>query len=90
VCLRAGHAVGGSPTDCRRILRNPALVVDTTEVSGSDAQSDFWEATVRWVIAHSSAITDEQCEIMLSWAIYEYTGADLRSLVLTGKKEGEL
>ncbi|HEY7424603.1 MAG TPA: PcfJ domain-containing protein [Gemmataceae bacterium] len=71
--------LGGSPTDCRRILSNPAFIVDTTEVSGSDAQSDFWEATVRWVIAHSAAITDEQCEMILSWAMHEYTEADRRS-----------
>jgi hypothetical protein len=69
---------GGSPTDCRRILSNPAFVVDTTEAADSDPASEFWDATVRWVIAHGAAITDEQCELILSWATHEYTEADRR------------
>jgi len=70
--------LGGSAIDCRRILQNPAFVVDTTQASGSESRSEFWEATVRWVIAHGTALTDEQCEIILSWAMHEYTEAERR------------
>jgi hypothetical protein len=70
--------LGGSAIDCRRILSNPAFVVDTSDASRSASQSEFWEATVRWVIAHQTAITDEQCEMILSWAMHEQTEADRR------------
>jgi PcfJ-like protein len=70
--------LGGSPHDGRRILSNPAFVVDTTEAAAGDGPSDFWEATVRWVIAHQGAITDEQCERILSWAMHEQTEANRR------------
>jgi hypothetical protein len=70
--------LGGSPIDCRRILSNPAFVVDTTESSGNDSQAVFWEATVRWIIAHRTALADEECERILSWAMHEYTEAERR------------
>ncbi len=68
--------MGGSPIDCRRILSNPAFVMDTTEASAGESSAEFWEATVRWMIAHSKALTDEQSEMVLAWAMHEYTEAE--------------
>lgn len=68
--------LGGTRTDSRRILSNPAFVVDTTEVAEEDTRSQFWEATVRWVIAHGTVLTDEDCERILAWAMHEYTEAE--------------
>ncbi len=68
--------LGGSSNDCQRILSNPAFVVDKTDASESGLPSAFWDATVRWVIAHQAAITDEQCDLLLSWAMHEYTEAE--------------
>ena len=70
--------LGGSPIDCRRILSNPAFVVDPTEIPEDEALSEFWETTVRWLIAHSTAITDEQSEVILAWAMHEYTETERR------------
>jgi hypothetical protein len=71
--------LGGSANDCRRILSNPAFVIDTTEAEDSDSQAEFWETAVRWVIAHTDSITDEECERILAWAMHEHTEAERRS-----------
>jgi hypothetical protein len=81
--------LGGTPGDCRRILSNPAFVVDTTEAAGRVAHPEFREDAVRWVIAHSSAISDEQCEMILAWAMHEYTEAiGRRDKPFSWKKRG--
>jgi PcfJ-like protein len=69
--------LGGSAGDCRRFLRQPAFVVDTTE--SAESAMGFWDATVRWVIAQRTALTDEQCDLILSWALHEHTELGRRS-----------
>ena len=65
--------LGGSEIDFRRIIRNPAFVVDPTERSDQEGHSKFWHDTVRWVIKHSDQVTDEECDLILTWAMHEYT-----------------
>lgn len=62
---------GGSRKDGWRILQNRAFVVDTT--AGRRQDAPFWDATVRWIIAHGASITDAQCEQILSWGLHELT-----------------
>lgn len=76
-CLFAEvNRLGGSEIDFRRVLRNPAFVIDPTELSAVESHSSFWHDTVRWLIAHGDAITDEESELILSWAMHEYTEAE--------------
>jgi hypothetical protein len=65
--------LGGSLTDFVRILHNPAFVIDPTEHSAVASHADFWHETVCWLINHREAITDEQSNLILSWAMHEYT-----------------
>jgi hypothetical protein len=65
--------LGGSERDFRRVLGNPAFVIDPTESSAEESRATFWHDTVRWLIAHGGAITDEESDLILSWAMHEYT-----------------
>ncbi len=73
--------LGGSDIDARRILRNPAFVVDPTAIPHdpvyarriSSHYRRFWDETVRWVIAQRDALTDDDCDAVLQWAMHEYT-----------------
>ena len=70
--------LGGSEIDAARILDNPAFVIDPTEFSAVESHWTFWQDTVRWLIAHRDAITDEQSDQILSWAMHQYTEAEQR------------
>ncbi len=69
--------LGGSEVDFRRIIRNPAFVVDPTatytESYVDESYSNFWEDTVRWLGRHRDAFSDEQSDLILAWAMHEYT-----------------
>ena len=67
--------LGGSEIEFVRILQNPAFVVDPTEHSAHEPHSRFWQDTIRWLIAHRNAVTDEECDMILSWAMHEHTEA---------------
>jgi hypothetical protein len=71
--------LGGSEIDGARILRNPAFVVDPTEFSAVESYKTFWQDTVRWLIAHRDAVTDEQSHQILSWAMHQYTETERRA-----------
>jgi hypothetical protein len=70
--------MGGLAVDCRRILSNPAFVVDTTEAPNGESFLEFWEEVVCWIIAHSADLTDEQCERILAWVMHEHTEGERR------------
>jgi len=65
--------LGGSEIEFVRLLQNPAFVLDPTEFSAGTSHRRFWQDTVRWLIAHRNAITDEESDLILSWAMHEYT-----------------
>lgn len=67
--------LGGSDHDFARILRNPAFVIDPTEPSETGSYEIFWQEMVRWLITHADAMTDEESDLILSWAMHEYTEA---------------
>jgi hypothetical protein len=67
--------LGGSEIDFRRILQNPALVIDPTNPSTDKSFSSFWHNTVKWLITHRDAVTDEECRQILPWALHMYTEA---------------
>ncbi|MCU0916685.1 MAG: PcfJ domain-containing protein [Planctomycetes bacterium] len=70
--------LGGTEIDAARVLGNPAFVIDPTEFSATGSHWDFWQDTVRWLSAHRAALTDEQSQQILSWAMHEYTEAERR------------
>ena len=74
--------LGGSESDFVRLLRNPSFVVDPTEFSANESHEKFWYDTVRWLIAQSDQITDEQSGFILEWAMHEYTEAELGRMEL--------
>jgi len=65
--------LGGSRGDGERILRNPAFVVDPTEFDSNDTFAAFWKATIHWIIAQGESVTNEQCQLILDWAMHKYT-----------------
>lgn len=68
--------LGGSAIDFIRLRRNPAFVIDPTEYSAVNPYMTFWYDTVRWLIIHSNAITDTESDLILAWAMHEYTEAE--------------
>jgi len=68
--------LGGRDIDFARVIRSLALVVDPTEPSANASHAGFWHETVRWLIHHRDDITDEQSDLILSWAMHEYTEAE--------------
>jgi hypothetical protein len=68
--------LGGCEIDVARVIRNRALVIDPTEPSENASHSAFWQGTVRWLIHHRDAMTDEQSDLILSWAMHEYAEAE--------------
>lgn len=76
-CLYAEvKRLGGSETDFRRIHQNAAFIIDPTEPSAVESHPGFWRDTVRWLITHSDEITDEESDLILSWAMHEYTESE--------------
>lgn len=67
--------LGGSELDFARVIRNPAFVIDPTDHSANASYAGFWHETVRWLIEYRDAITDEESNLILSWAMHEYTEA---------------
>jgi len=71
--------VGGSLVEYRRLISNPGFVLDPTAVKtdswcGLDSETwDFWRTTLEWLIRHRDAVTDEQCSLILEWAMHEHT-----------------
>lgn len=48
-------------------------MIDLTEISSNSSHSHFWQETVQWLMTNRDAITDDECEMILSWAMHEYT-----------------
>lgn len=65
--------LGGSENDFRRIHQNLAFIIDPTEPSIRESHSRFWYDAVSWIIKHSNEITDVESDLILSWAMHEYT-----------------
>ena len=65
--------LGGSQVEVARIMSHPAFVIDPTEVSASESHTVFWRATVRWLIANRNALNDDEANLVLNWAMHEYT-----------------
>ena len=72
--------LGGTERDFARIHRNPAFLVDPTEHSDSESFSKYWHDTLRWTIHHRDEMTDDECEMILSWSMHEYTEAERQGL----------
>lgn len=64
---------GGNEIDFQRIMRNQALVIDPTENRYNRTYLEFWANTVKWLITHQTLITDEESNLILSWAVHRYT-----------------
>jgi len=64
--------LGGNDTDAIRILRSRAFVIDPTE-NLDENYIKFWQDTVRWLIRHRNEISDEEADIILDWAMHQYT-----------------
>ena len=79
--------LGGCVLDFERLVRNTiddplcefigplrsSFIYDPTELPAEEPYARFWQDTVRWIIAHRDAISDEECSLILSWAMHEYT-----------------
>ncbi len=79
-CIHAEvKRLGGSERDVERILAHYGFVIDPTEYSRNATHDIFWRETVKWIIAHGDDMTDEECDLVLDWALHEYTEAERRN-----------
>lgn len=77
--------LGGGETEFRRLLRNPAFVIDPTagsenQIEGVERREDlptahlaFWRETVRWLSRHRDELTDDDAELILRWSMHRFT-----------------
>jgi hypothetical protein len=59
--------------DDKVIAINPQDPFDPNALFNSFSFPTFWESTVRWMIRHSDEITDDESQLILNWAMHEYT-----------------
>ncbi len=71
--------LGGSERDVERIWGHYGLVIDPTQYSRNATHGVFWRETVKWIIIHGDEMTDEECDLVLDWALHEYTEAERRN-----------
>ena len=64
--------LGGNNIDATRLLRHGFFVIDPKEESDEN-YFKFWQDTVRWLVTHHNDISDDESEIILSWAVHQYT-----------------
>jgi len=67
--------LGGNKMDFDRLNRHLFFVIDPTEPSSNNGYLPFWRETVRWLSTHRAAMSDEESQIILTWAVHEYTEA---------------
>lgn len=65
---------GGGDVDIRRVLRNPAFIMDPTE-PGTEVHSRFWRETICWLIENRNRLSDAEADLVLSWSMHEFTEA---------------
>ena len=66
--------LGGTEIDVGRILPYVrCFLPDLTNPAYGNTQLGFWRDTMRWLIAHSEALNDQQSHQVLAWAIHELT-----------------
>jgi hypothetical protein len=67
--------LGGSQIEFDRLRANPSYVIDPTAVSSRQHYLCFWRNAIVWLIRHRDSITDEDCNLILDWAMHQYTEA---------------
>ena len=71
-CIHAEiKRLGGSARETRRLLEHPGFRINPTVKSINDKGYLFWSETVKWIIAYGDDMTDEQCGLVLDWALHE-------------------
>lgn len=73
-CLYAEiYRLGGNQQDFMRIMYSHSLVIDPTEQTYDEPYLRFWKNTVLWLIRNREAITDEESNLIIDWALHQYT-----------------
>lgn len=67
--------LGGNNIDATRLLRDGGYVVNPMEQSDEN-YFKYWQDTVRWLIRHRNEISDEEADIILDWAMHQYTESE--------------
>ena len=55
------------------MLRDDSYVIDFTESAVEAEFIEFWRDSIRWLIKNRDAITDDQCNHLLAWAMHMHT-----------------
>ncbi|MBS0203739.1 MAG: PcfJ domain-containing protein [Planctomycetes bacterium] len=65
--------LGGNDIDAQRLISNPAFVIDPTELSAEALHYRFWHESACWLISKQAQLSDEESDLVLSWAMHEFT-----------------
>lgn len=65
--------LGGNDIDAQRLISNPAFVIDPTELSAERLHYRFWHESACWLISNRAQLSDEESDLVLSWAMHEFT-----------------
>lgn len=65
--------LGGDDSDFNRILNGHTLVIDPTDKPQEKAYPLFWQSTVTWLIKYKNDISDDECSLIMRWALHRYT-----------------
>lgn len=68
--------LGGNDTDAIRLIQNRIFVIDPTELKDENTEDNyftFWLTTIQWLIKHRNNISDDESNIILNWAMHQYT-----------------
>ncbi|MEZ5943245.1 MAG: PcfJ domain-containing protein [Planctomycetaceae bacterium] len=61
--------LGGSDVEFRRLNLSCDLAIDLT-MPVEESFRRFWQATVRWLIAHRDQLSDDNVTLILPWAVH--------------------
>ncbi|PRX54960.1 PcfJ domain-containing protein [Flagellimonas meridianipacifica] len=75
-CLYAEiYRLGGNQQDFMRVMYSRSLVIDPTERTHDEPYHRFWKNTLVWLISNREAISDEESNLIIAWALHRHTEA---------------
>lgn len=78
-CLYADiKRLGGTISDYARLRNVLPLMIDSTCPSCDDAALVFRNESIAWVVRHRDEMTDDDCRLIMAWAVHEHTECERR------------
>jgi hypothetical protein len=67
--------LGGSAVEFQRLRLSQPFVIDPTELREDRHFLAFWRSSVLWLIQHRQELSGQQVQVVLAWAMHQYTEA---------------